>query len=121
MIRVAVTEKIPPDLGVAMQEFNVLIEEGDLLATTPADDLLQCENVCGGLLDWGGKVFAFGYMPLLWDDEAPKVTWWLTLSAEQIAAIAYGRLKKLNLWRCDPDCRCRFTTPHEGECELCEL
>jgi hypothetical protein len=119
MTKVAVTEPIPADLAEAMREFNILIEEGDLAATTPADDLLQWKNVCGGLLEEGGKEFAFGYFPYPRDD-AGKVIWWLRLTADQITAIANAKLKQLNLWRCDPDCRCRFSLSDIGSCEICD-
>jgi len=80
-----------------------------------SDDLIQGECATGGLCDDESATYYFTYFP-----EPDVVTkWQLLLPADQILAVADGKLSELRLWRCETP-RCPdFFGSENSYCSYC--
>jgi hypothetical protein len=108
--KVPVIQAIPQNLHQFLSEVHELILARDESATIPSDDLIQCEFAYGGLIDDGGHAYSFSYFP----GRQNTLTWNFSLTTSDIADIAAGRKKVLNLWRCqNQSCSSHFDSPDQ--------
>lgn len=113
-----VVETVPDAFACFMRHVAELIDHGDLAAKTESDDLLQTERAYGGLYDSENGKYGFAYFV---DDDADiGICWYFDLDREQIRDIAAGRLRQMQMWKCEGhDCGRRF--PHaDYYCEECD-
>lgn len=97
-----------------MQEVSRCIATGDKATMLESDDLLQCDCVYGGLYDSVAGRFGFRYF------HTDEDTWDFDLDAEQIADIAWGKIRTFELWQCDSDkCHCYYPT-EDSYCPNCD-
>jgi hypothetical protein len=104
-----------PDVFMAfMRHVAALIDSGDEATTIESDDLLQCDCIYGGLSDGETKRFTFRYF------HAQDAIWDVDLDAFEIAGIANGSFRQLNLWRCsDGSCGCLYPA-EDSYCPHCD-
>jgi len=104
-----------PDVFVEfMGHVAALIDGGDESTTIESCDLLQCDCIYGGLSDGETGRFTFRYF------HAADATWDVSLDASEIADIASGCLRQLNLWRCaNGSCDCLYPT-EDSYCPHCD-
>ena len=85
---------VPRDLRDYLIDVQQRILEGDEAATIPSDDLLQCENVYGGL-DRSKDRYSFVYFP----DNDRAIRWQFTLLPSEIEEIASGWTTEMTVLR----------------------
>jgi len=85
---------VPQDLRDFLLEVHQRIEDGDEAATTPSDDLLQCEWAYGGLVP-GGDRYSFVYFP----ERGTSVRWEFTLLPSEIDELGGGAAAEITVHR----------------------
>jgi len=107
---------IPGGLRSFLAEVSALIATGDESATIESDDLLQCADCYGGLVDPERGTYAFTFFP----GAGTRRKWIFELTADEIAAVASGARTSLALWGCpDPECGAMFARP-DDLCFYCD-
>lgn len=97
--------KIPKKLKQFFREVSRLIKDSHEIVTTASDDLIQADFAFGGLIQDGGDRFSFTFFPA----KGTEPSWTFELSTAEIASIADGGKKTLQLWRCkNANCENRF-------------
>ena len=105
---------VPDRFRMFISKVHELIESGDEAALIPSDDLLQSDDVYGGLTDEGHYAFVF------FPSSGGRTKWEITLTREDISAIATGQVVVLDLWRChEESCGCMFSS-RTGLCFHCD-
>jgi hypothetical protein len=101
---------VPLNLREFLRKVATLIEGRDESAMVLSDDLLQGDRTYGGLIDDRAGEYGFTYFP----GEGVRTKWELQLTADQIRAIAHGRVRRLELWACTDDgCGSMFPSANE--------
>ena len=109
---------IPPNLASFFREVANAIREDSPFATTPSDDLLQCDYAYGGLGQGSPPVYHFTYFSA--SDVDPKSKWHLSLTADEVSSVAEGSTGELSLWGCTSEA-CESKYPSEDSlCHVCD-
>ena len=109
---------IPPNLVSFIRDVATAIREENPCATTPSDDLLQCDYAYGGLGDGSPPVYHFTYFSK--SDVDPKSKWHFSLSADEVSSVAEGSKTELALWGCASE-TCESMYPTESSlCHECD-
>jgi hypothetical protein len=86
---------VPLNLREFLRKVATLIEGRDESAMVLSDDLLQGDRTYGGLIDDRAGEYGFTYFP----GEGVRTKWELQLTADQIRAIAHGRVRRSSFGR----------------------
>ena len=121
-----VHELIPVEFAQAMKQVAALIAAGDEAVVIESDDLIQIDDVCGGLYSADKQEFGFCWCRRLpGDDEAladdwGTIEWYFYLSKDEITDIATRAIQQRRMWRCSAfDCGRRWSEP-DAYCPRCD-
>ena len=85
--------ELPRDIIEFFAYVHEMIQMEDDCAMIESDDLLQAENIFGGLRDPRHKVYEFVWLP----DSDPQERWEVSLLADEIDEIGSGYRPKLRV------------------------
>ncbi len=110
---------IPETLRLSMFEAHKLLREAEQNPDINLyfDDSIQVGAICGGYLGEGARPYAVTYFC---PEHPERGEWELTLDREEIAAIADGRMKEIEMYCCTaPECHRKFRE-EEDTCDDCD-